>query len=166
MSLPFKNIYVSILCVCLICLANHNNHRGSILNKQARWLPQIWNGLFIDLLKNNKQLQAFVDMKDVFMELPTKFGKVYQLALQHFDAMIGCWSIQLHLRHFDLCLMITSLGNKKCTERFHIDKHFIYNALQLPWKSRVIARAQFEFAQRVTLGTSNILTPDCPGTEQ
>jgi hypothetical protein len=27
----------------------------------------------------------------------------------------------------------------------------------LPWKSRVLARAQFEFAQRVTLGTSNIL---------
>ena len=27
----------------------------------------------------------------------------------------------------------------------------------LPWKSRVLARAQFEFAKRVTLGTSNIL---------
>ena len=30
------------------------------------------------------------------------------------------------------------------------------------WKSRVLARAQFEFAQRVTLGTSNILTPRFP----
>ena len=27
----------------------------------------------------------------------------------------------------------------------------------IPWKSRVFARAQFEFDQRVTLGTSNIL---------
>ena len=32
----------------------------------------------------------------------------------------------------------------------------------IPWKSRVLARAQFEFAQWVTLGTSNILTPRFP----
>ena len=29
----------------------------------------------------------------------------------------------------------------------------------LPWKFRVLARAHFDFAQRVTLGTNNILTP-------
>ena len=33
---------------------------------------------------------------------------------------------------------------------------------QLPWKSRVLTRAQLEFAQRVNLGTSNILTPRFP----
>ena len=32
-------------------------------------------------------------------------------------------------------------------------------ALALPWKPRVLTRAQLECAQRVTLGTSNILTP-------
>ena len=32
----------------------------------------------------------------------------------------------------------------------------------LPWKSRVLAIAQFEFAQRVTLETSKILTPRFP----
>ena len=32
----------------------------------------------------------------------------------------------------------------------------------LPWKSRVLARAPFEFAPRVTLRTSKILTPRFP----
>ena len=32
----------------------------------------------------------------------------------------------------------------------------------VPWKSRVLAGAQCEFAQRVTLGMSNILTPRLP----
>ena len=36
---------------------------------------------------------------------------------------------------------------------------------QIPWKSRVLARAQFEFAQRVTLGMSNLLIPDSPCPE-
>ena len=59
--------------------ANHN--RGTPLGhfrKQARWRPRIWYGPLKDLLKTNKQLQAFVDTKDVFMELPTRFGKVDQ----------------------------------------------------------------------------------------
>ena len=33
---------------------------------------------------------------------------------------------------------------------------------KVPWKSRVLARAQFEFTQQVTLKTCNILTPRCP----
>ena len=33
---------------------------------------------------------------------------------------------------------------------------------RLPWKSRVLVRAQFEFAQRVTLGMSNIIPPRYP----
>ena len=32
----------------------------------------------------------------------------------------------------------------------------------MPWKSRVLARALFEFAQQVTLGTSNLFPPQCP----
>ena len=32
----------------------------------------------------------------------------------------------------------------------------------VPWKSRVLTRAQFEFGQRVTLGMNNILTPQFP----
>ena len=36
----------------------------------------------------------------------------------------------------------------------------------LPWKSRILARAQLKISQRITLGTSNIVTPQfpCPKT--
>ena len=59
--------------------------------------------------------------------------------------------------------LIVSSG--KTTFSFIIQYFYIDFTNLLPWKSRVLARVQFDFAQWVTLETSNILTPWLPKTQ-
>ena len=53
---------------------------------------------FILIEEQRNVIKAFVDRKDVFAVLPTRFGKslIYQLALvTYYVGLIGCRSIQL-----------------------------------------------------------------------